>query len=95
MKRQGKRSSLGLDKLGHNFARLNQEIKTLTQTNVTQKLFKSNGKITPDKKANQNLIAQCFLRQPIKPKIQRYPQEALLLSNRQNPKKESKEDEKK
>ena len=46
------------------------------------------------RRQTQNLIAQCFLHQPNKPKVQRYLQEALLLSAR-NPKKESKEDEEK
>ena len=43
---------------------------------------------------NTKLDNASFLHQPNKPKVQRYLQEALLLSNRQNPK-ESKEDKEK
>jgi len=74
---------------------LNQEIKTLTQTNVTQKPFQKLMEGSHLEREDPDLIALAFSTNQNKLKIQRYLQEALLLSNRQNPKKESKEDEKK
>ena len=47
------------------------------------------------KKKIQNLIAQSFLQPKFKPKSNANLQETLLLSNQQNPNKESKEDEEK
>jgi hypothetical protein len=48
------------------------------------------------RRASKNLIAQSSLHPTKQAKIiQRYLKETLLLSNRQNPKKESKEDEEK
>ena len=87
--------ALGFNQI-QNFARVQiKGQKAYHKPTLHQKLFKSNGRITPDKKTNQNLDSAMLSPPTKQSKSQRYLQEALLLSNRQNPKKESKEDEEK